>query len=419
MSFPQRPMATERTKFVLCGIGTIGHLLPLLALGKELVRRGHECDLLSNRGNEARAREHGLGFRGVTDAQTNNLVSGRQNLEEHVFPSYPPVCEHLRSEATTGRPLMVVNLDEFCASNPMCELLNLPLCRIHLTPDRFRSLERPPWPHCDNVLGAGGARYRRETLPQIYRRHDRARYLLARFNDHRRTLGLHDIEAVSQVDAPVASRIALFPHWFAPRASDWPANVIQLGFPMLLSSQPLPDRLEHFLNTQRQRPLVFTPGTGVPNSARFFEEARLCCEVLGRPGVFLDSQSSDGGVEGGIYRGGFVNLNALLDRSALLVHHGGVGTLAHASRAGIPQIIRSVAYDQPDNGYRIRRLGLGDFFPPNAGNARALTAMARSLLTASEEATARLTAVAQWMREFDAVKRAADVLMNAETPRRC
>jgi UDP:flavonoid glycosyltransferase YjiC (YdhE family) len=42
-----------------------------------------------------------------------------------------------------------------------------------------------------------------------------------------------------------------------------------------------------------------------------------------------------------------------------VVHHGGIGTLAQAVKAGVPQLIVPNAHDQPDNGQRIGRLGLG------------------------------------------------------------
>jgi UDP:flavonoid glycosyltransferase YjiC (YdhE family) len=42
------------------------------------------------------------------------------------------------------------------------------------------------------------------------------------------------------------------------------------------------------------------------------------------------------------------------------VHHGGIGTLGQALKAGIPQLIRPMAYDQFDNAYRIKKRKLGD-----------------------------------------------------------
>jgi rhamnosyltransferase subunit B len=46
------------------------------------------------------------------------------------------------------------------------------------------------------------------------------------------------------------------------------------------------------------------------------------------------------------------------------VYHGGIGTLAQAVRAGVPHLVVPNAHDQPDNGQRIERLGLGFSLSP-------------------------------------------------------
>src|SRR6202012_1799180 len=55
----------------------------------------------------------------------------------------------------------------------------------------------------------------------------------------------------------------------------------------------------------------------------------------------------------------YVPLRALLPRCAALVHHGGIGTTAEALRAGVPQVIVPLAFDQFDNAARVRALGAG------------------------------------------------------------
>ena len=43
---------------------------------------------------------------------------------------------------------------------------------------------------------------------------------------------------------------------------------------------------------------------------------------------------------------------------AAVVHHGGIGTCAQALAAGVPQLTMPLAFDQPDNATRLRRLGV-------------------------------------------------------------
>ena len=49
----------------------------------------------------------------------------------------------------------------------------------------------------------------------------------------------------------------------------------------------------------------------------------------------------------------------LLPRAALLIHHGGAGTLGRALEAGVPQLVLPFAHDQTDNAGRVEALGAG------------------------------------------------------------
>jgi rhamnosyltransferase subunit B len=53
----------------------------------------------------------------------------------------------------------------------------------------------------------------------------------------------------------------------------------------------------------------------------------------------------------------------------LIVHHGGIGTLAESARAGIPQLITPSLGDQWDNAARIKNLQLGSNIPAPALNS--------------------------------------------------
>jgi sterol 3beta-glucosyltransferase len=65
----------------------------------------------------------------------------------------------------------------------------------------------------------------------------------------------------------------------------------------------------------------------------------------------------------------------LFPRLAAIVYHGGSGTMAAASRAGIPQIVFPFMADQFENRKQVVKLGLG----PNACDFKKLSAEALSL----------------------------------------
>ena len=49
----------------------------------------------------------------------------------------------------------------------------------------------------------------------------------------------------------------------------------------------------------------------------------------------------------------------LIPQTAFVIHHGGIGTLAAAARAGIPQLILAYGADRPDNGQQLIAFGVG------------------------------------------------------------
>jgi UDP:flavonoid glycosyltransferase YjiC (YdhE family) len=49
----------------------------------------------------------------------------------------------------------------------------------------------------------------------------------------------------------------------------------------------------------------------------------------------------------------------VMPSASVIVHQGGVGTTAQALRSGRPQLVVPFAHDQPDNGARITRAGVG------------------------------------------------------------
>lgn len=56
-------------------------------------------------------------------------------------------------------------------------------------------------------------------------------------------------------------------------------------------------------------------------------------------------------------------------RAALIVHQGGIGTLAQALRSGRPQMIVPFFADQLDNAARAERLGAARSLPPERYSA--------------------------------------------------
>jgi UDP:flavonoid glycosyltransferase YjiC (YdhE family) len=79
----------------------------------------------------------------------------------------------------------------------------------------------------------------------------------------------------------------------------------------------------------------------------------------------------------------------LFPRSALVVHHGGIGTCAQALACGVPQVISPYTFDQPDNAFLLWQLGISnsvDFLNDSADDIAATI----SEVMSSTEATQKI-----------------------------
>lgn len=162
-------------------------------------------------------------------------------------------------------------------------------------------------------------------------------------------------------DGPDLS-VTLFPAWFAEPMPDWPQPLCCGDFALF---DPNPDaafgpELQHFL-AHGAAPLIFTPGTANRQAGAYFAHALAAVAALGKRAIFLtphrDQVPPD--LPATVLWQSYLPLRKILPHAAALIHHGGIGTTAEALRAGIPQLIVALAFDQFDNAERVELLGVG------------------------------------------------------------
>jgi UDP:flavonoid glycosyltransferase YjiC (YdhE family) len=109
-------------------------------------------------------------------------------------------------------------------------------------------------------------------------------------------------------------------------------------------------------------------------------------ELLGARGIFLTPKTEDlpDRLPDTIAAFPFLPLNKILPSCRAIVHHGGIGTLGQALKAGVPQLIRPLAYDQFDNAYRIATRKLGGYILAQQHQAENLFKKLRGLLEDAE-----------------------------------
>ena len=130
----------------------------------------------------------------------------------------------------------------------------------------------------------------------------------------------------------------------------------------------MPDELLTFLD-RGDPPIVFTLGSSAVGAAGdFYRESVAAAASLGARAVLLVGHDPANHPRDPLPRGVIAIESAphqeLFPRAAAIVHQGGVGTTGQAMRSGRPMLVVPHAHDQPDNAFRVTRLGAARVLRP-------------------------------------------------------
>lgn len=254
------------------------------------------------------------------------------------------------------------------ASRVLQEKHNVPMANAILAPVAFRSLHQTP--KMTMMLSSSWApRWLRRLQFWLADRLVVDRIVGPEINSLRSDLGMTKPVSGILDDWYFSPQLVLglFPEWFAPKQPDWPSQIKLTGFP--LWDQPevtgLPGVVDEFLRGG-EPPIVFTPGSAMAHGQDFFGAAVEACRLLGRRGILLTKYHEQLPAElpEGVRHFSFVPFSQLQPRAAAFVHHGGIGSCGQGLAAGLPQLIMPMAYDQPDNAERLKRLGVAREISP-------------------------------------------------------
>lgn len=367
---------------VFVSLGTRGDVLPLLAVARELERRGHTCELLTNEVHVELARATGV--RAIAVSNQHGILRRLPRIEDYLYCEQRSIAEHLAARRH-ARPTLI-NCDRYCVSNLVAEHDGLAVIRVHLSPFKLRPYENPPY----------------------YAQFSRNSRVLAHVNGSRRELGLSPVDDAFHDEPYVVRHVAAFPEWlYSP-----PASVPQLhfvDFPLPAEAAELPSELRAFIEVAG-RPIAFTYGTANDELERFLDAAERCCRELDVPGVALCPRGAENRASTARLRlFPFLPLGSVLPACRALVHHGGIGTAARALEAGLPQVIVPFGFDQPDNGARLSKLGVAKLVDRHHSSGSTLANAVRELL-ADAELGPRLELFRQRLRRTGAITRFADLV---------
>ena len=173
--------------------------------------------------------------------------------------------------------------------------------------------------------------------------------------------------------------------------------------------------LERFL-AEGEAPIVFALGSSaVWIAGDFWDKAAAAARELGRRAILVTGPVTPAGLPGGVRAFPYLPYSSAFPRAAAVVHQAGIGTLAQALRAGRPQLIVPVAFDQPDNAQRAAALGLARALPFRKVTAGRLASELAALLDRSSYAS-EARAVAAALTGVDGAGCAAEELIACAQP---
>ena len=378
----------EKT-ILLCTIGSAGDVYPFIAIGQRLLKRGFRVVLVTSQYFESQAHDAGLEFIGlgsVDDYQTiidnPDLWDANKGFRVFAETVVLPILEPAYKIISSFDPIktIIVAQGQFFAAHIAHEKLGFPFITVHLQPAALRSVYEFP------MLPGWIPAFAKHALFNLIDALVLDKLFAPKINDLRQKLGLPAVKKIFDrwMHSPQRN-LCLFPDWFAQPQPDWPAQTKLTGFvyhDKRGDHENLPRALEDFLKAG-SAPIVFTPGTAMKHADQFFLECIEACRLLGRRGILLTQHREQLPRElpADVRHFDYLAFSEVLPRCAALVHHGGIGTTAQAIAAGIPQVIRPLAHDQPDNAARVEKLGIGATLSPPKFNAVSLVEKLNALLT--------------------------------------
>lgn len=406
---------------LISSAGSHGDVLPYIAIGREMLYRGHEVTLYANPYFRDYVTAAGLQFVPISTVDDYSRLFGElaesdpkkalQRVSEHFGEICNDYYNAMKADVVAGQTITIGNSLLF-APRLLRETDGIPCAAVHLAPCVIRSNIKPArlapnWIHANT--------------PALIKRMawwatDKFYYdpfFTKPLNKFRSELGLPPVKNIFRSWIHEADCVvALVPEWFSNWQADWPSQIVFTGFPLYDNGahSPLSEELIEFIEAG-SAPVAFSAGTANANARSFFETSVEACRLAGIRGILISHFSEQIPLQlpPDIAHVAYAPFGALLPKLSAFVHHGGIGSTSQALRAGVPQLVRPVAYDQFDNSARVVELGVARELLPKQYSARSV-ADVLSYLTSDVYVRERCKEITTRFVHGRAIQEACDVI---------
>ncbi|WMS40836.1 glycosyltransferase [Acuticoccus sp. MNP-M23] len=409
-------------KVVFASHGSLGDLVPFLEIGKVLREGGHRVVVATHDAHRGAVEGAGLIHAPMrpdrpSDATFHARFMHRTRgpafaYREYLVPAIAQSDADLMAACADANVLVSVTLA--LAAPLVAARTGIPWLSSAFQPAMLFSAEDPPrLPMLPFIKGRPSynawllksARKGIESWVAPLRAYRRAEGL-GEYPDHPVFSGQHSPDGVLALYSPLLGGLP----------ADAPPGTVQTGQVLQTGAAPLAPDIEAFLGNGPP-PIVFTLGSASAHAARrFFVHSAAHARRLGKRALLLVGRpENSAGLPLGpdLMAAAVAPYQSVFPRASLVVHQGGIGTIALAIAAGTPMVLVPFSHDQPDNSARAVRAGVARVVPRWAYGGRGGAAIAAVLADRMMARTIR-TAAPQIVAESGATVAAARILAAAQ-----
>lgn len=402
--------------FLFSTYGARGDLLPYIAIGQELARRGHRATIGTAEGYRTTVLDAGLEFRAIrpdnpVGEDARHMMAPKDGTEylfrRLLLPALAETVADLRA-ATREADVLVTHTTNL--AGPIVAALEAPRglkwASGVVSPLALFSLADPPALPVAPLLAEKRPAVNRLLIKLLKRQFG---MFLKPVQAFRVGAGLPRGENALFEDAHSPElALGLFSPALAPPQPDWPKSMRATGFCFVNSNAELPEKVQRFVEAGKP-PIVFVLASYFHGADAWRQaglEALENLASLNERGLFLGYPEAE--TERSLSLP-FAPLDAVLPHAGALVHHGGIGTLALGLRHGVPMVLTPSAHDQPDTARLAKRARVAEILPPQLFYAD-LLASKLNVLMGDSAAYERLASWRERIAEENGAVTAADAL---------
>ncbi len=374
---------------VVTAPGSLGDFNPMLGIARQLQRMGRQVLMIGAEPYRDLALRAGLQFHPLVSSETFYKTLEHPDLwdawrgprlifDQMLGESLDRHYAWLEQNCDPERVLLVSHMLDFAGRiyrdrHPECRQAS-----VLLSPSVLRSDRNPP-----QLTSSGFERRLPPFLVRLlYGVADWSVDRLAgkHINRLRRSLGLPSVKGIVNKwwHSPDLT-LVMFPKWFALGDDLLGERMMAIDFPLVdaadVVAPEIEQRLQEVIDTfGGQRPVLVAPGSAHHRAGQLLTEAAMAFEQRQIPAILLSSNLDEipKVLPPNVVAAKYLPFSRIFPHCSAVVHHGGVGTTSQCFRAGVPQLVLPMAFDQFDNAQRVLQLGCGSWFAKRRVSARLL-----------------------------------------------